>query len=267
MSSTLMFNLLALAALVPAALLPLRGDATARDGVFWALLALAVLGPFLWAGYAMSGVWKSGLSITLWVTIAAAMTLFAVICVATREAWRLTPLMAPYMLVLGALATVMQSAPEGGLSNAAPRTWVIIHIVVAIATYALVTVGAVAALAAFMRERALKLKRPNRLAAMLPSVADCEHLSVRLLAWGEGILGIGLATGMATLYMERGIILVLDHKTVLSIAAFVIIGALLWVHQKTGIRGRRAARIVLLAYLLLVLATVGVKLVTDVLMA
>ena len=56
-----------------------------------------------------------------------------------------------------------------------------------------------------------------------------------------------------------------DHKTVLSVLTFVIIGVLLLLNRGSGLRGRRAARIVLLAYLLIALAFPGVKFVTDVL--
>jgi ABC-type uncharacterized transport system permease subunit len=44
-----------------------------------------------------------------------------------------------------------------------------------------------------------------------------------------------------------------------------VIAALLAAHYRTGIRGRRAARYMLLGYLLLTLAYPGVKFVTDVL--
>jgi hypothetical protein len=81
------------------------------------------------------------------------------------------------------------------------------------------------------------------------------------------VLALGLVTGMALQYGETGSLLVLDHKTVLTITAFVVIGALLFAHFKTGLRGRKAARIVLLAYLLLTLGYPGVKFVTDVIMA
>jgi ABC-type uncharacterized transport system permease subunit len=53
----------------------------------------------------------------------------------------------------------------------------------------------------------------------------------------------------------------------LTIAAFVVIGGLLVCHYGSGVRGKMAARIVLLAYLLLTLGYPGVKFVTDVLMA
>lgn len=268
MNQSLVFNLLALAALFPATMLPMRGEKSSRDWLFWSVLALAWAGPFLWAGYSMSGVWKSGFSVTLWVTITVSLTLFALLAAFVRDAWRLTPLISPYMMAIGIVATVFwHQGDSAGLTHSAPNGWVGVHIVVSLGTYGLVTVAAVAALAAFIQDRALKLKRPNGLTHMLPSVTDCEGLSVRLLGWGEIVLGIGLASGMATKFMESGALLTFDHKTVLSFAAFLVIGAILLAHHKTGMRGRRATRLVLLAYLLLTLGYVGVKLVTDVLMA
>ena len=117
MNQGLIFNLLALAALFPAALLPLRGEKSTRDMMFWLVLALAWLGPFLLAGYSMSGVWKSGISVTLWVTIAASLSIFAVIAAIVRDAWRLTPLLSPYMIIMGMIATVFYQQGGGGLDQ------------------------------------------------------------------------------------------------------------------------------------------------------
>ena len=80
------------------------------------------------------------------------------------------------------------------------------------------------------------------------------------------VLACGLVSGMASQYFVDGSIFTLGHKAVLSLIALVVIVVLLVVHRRTGIRGRRAARIVLLAYLLLTLAYPGVKFVTDVLL-
>ena len=127
--------------------------------------------------------------------------------------------------------------------------------------------AAVAALAATLQDRALKTKRPTGLTARLPSVADCEFLVVRLLVVSEGVLALGLSTGMASRYLESGVLATFDHKTILTMTAFLVIGALLFAHFRSGVRGRRAARVVLLAYLLMTLGYPGVKFVTDVLMA
>lgn len=266
MSNAMVFNLAALAALVPAALVPLRRGA-GKDAVFWAVLLLAIAGPTAWVGMQMAGTWHTGLSITLWVSIAVSLALFALIAVAVPQAWRLAPLLLPYLLVLGVFASAFHQAAEIPLSGGVPAGWLQLHILVSVVTYGLLTLAAVAALAAFLQERALKTKRPNALTRMLPSVADSERLSGWLLVTSEIVLGIGLVTGMATEYFETGVLLELDHKTLLSLLAFFVIGGLLVAHRLTGMRGRMAARIVLLAYLLLTLAYPGVKFVTEVLMA
>ena len=266
MTHDLIFSLSALVALVPSAILGWRPERS-RDGVYWALLAVAVAGPLAWAVAQTSESWHTGLSTALWVTIAATMVVLAVLAGATRKAWQLTILLAPYMVIVGALATILwQHAPEKPLGDF-PAGWISVHIAFSVTTYALVTIGAIAALGAFLQERALKAKKPTAMTRLLPSVADCEFLLVRLLVAGETVLALGLATGMAVQHGETGKLLAFDHKTILTITAFAVIGGLLIAHFRSGMRGRKAARLVLLAYLLLTLGYPGVKFVTDVLMS
>jgi ABC-type uncharacterized transport system permease subunit len=123
----------------------------------------------------------------------------------------------------------------------------------------------VASCAVLVQERALKSKQPGPLSRSLPAIVDAERLELRLLMVAELVLGAGIVTGMALQYFGSGQLLAFDHKTVLSLLAFAIIGTLLFLQLKSGLRGRRAARLVLAAYLLLTLAYPGVKLVTDVL--
>ena len=184
-----------------------------------------------------------------------------------REAWRLTPLLAPYLLLLGLIGSAAEFWPGRALPAALPQAWLDVHIVVSVATYGLLTIAAIAGVAVLLQERALRRKRASGLAQSLPSVADAERLQVGLLVASEIVLGLGLLTGMATAYVANGVALPIDHKTTFALLAFVTIGGLLLVHHRTGLRGRRAARWVLVAYLLLSLAYVGVKFVTDVLMA
>lgn len=265
MTQSLLFSLAAIVALVPSGVAAWR-RAAARDVLFWAVLMVAVVGPAALVLARMGGMWRTDLSTTLWVTVAATMAIFAAAALVTDHAWRLTPLMAPYMVVVAILATIWQHAPDKGLAAGTASAWVAIHILMSVATYGLVTVAAVAALAGFLQERALKTKRPTTLTHLLPALADCEALVVRLLTIGEVILGFGLITGMATSYQEKGALLAFDHKTVLTITAFLVIAGLLAAHFRTGVRGRQAARLVLLAYLLLTLGYPGVKFVTDVIL-
>jgi len=261
----LAFSLSALIAMAPSALAAYRPGA-ARDATFWATLAAAIAGPAAWSAAQLSGAWQTGLSTALWITVTTCLVVYAVLAATTRDTWRLTPLLAPYLILLGIIATIWEQAPGQPLSAGAPLVWVEAHIVFSILTYAILTLAAVAGVAVFLQERALKTKRPTRLTTLLPSVADAEIIQVRLLFAGGVVLGLGLLTGAATQLLETGSLLVFNHKTLLSIGAFLVIAGLLVAHFRTGIRGRRAARYVLLAYLLVTLGYPGVKFVTDVLL-
>jgi ABC-type uncharacterized transport system permease subunit len=265
MTSSFAFSIGALLALLPAAAVRFRA-ADRRDGLFWAGAALALLGPLLWAASQVEGGWRTSFAVSLWVTIATTMLIFVALAALSREAWRLTPLLVPYLLVLGVLATIWQHAPSRPLDDAVPAGWLEAHIVAAVLTYGLLTLAAVAALAVFLQERALKLKRPTSLTRRLPPIAATETLLLRLLVACEIVLGIGVLSGMAAQHFINAGWLPLDHKTIFSLGAFVVIGILLALHRLSGLRGRRAVRGILLAYLLLTLAFPGVKFVTDVLM-
>lgn len=260
----LFHSLTALICLVPAALLVTR-RAPACDKAFWASGALALAGPGILTLALVSGGWVTGFAPTLWVTLTATILGFLCTAAVLRQAWRLMPLLMPYLLLMGGMATVWQHAQGHSLAQELPTTWLGLHILVGVTTYALLTLAAFAALAAFLQEKALKQKRRTHFSMQLPPMADAERLSVLLLVASEVVLGVELATGMAVQWLEKGQIFSLDHKTLLSWAAFLVIGVLLAVHRITGIRGRAAARIILVAWLLLTLAYPGVKFVTDVL--
>jgi ABC-type uncharacterized transport system permease subunit len=265
MANNLVLNLTALLALVPASLLPYRRAAVRRDLVFWLLLAVAVAGPAMVSLVQFGGHWQTGLAGALWISTTASAALFAALALVSRDGARLAPLLLPYLCLLAALAVIWGGVPAHGTIVDVPGAWLAVHIVVSVATYALSTLAAVASCAVLIQERALKRKEPGRLSRRLPAVVDAERLELRLLTVAELVLGVGIVTGMTLEYFTTGRLLVFDHKTVLTLLAFAIIGVLLVLQLKSGLRGRRAARLVLAAYLLLTLAYPGVKLVTDVL--
>jgi len=261
-----LLKMAALLSLIPASVLTYR-RAPQKDLVFWSTIAVALSGTLAWVYVRQSGGWHTGLSTALWLTVAACLIVYVCIAYFTDDGWRLTALLFPYLLILGILATIWSQVPEQPFAGNAPLAWIGTHIAVSVATYALITLAAVAALAATLQERAIKSKKRTRMSMLLPSIAGSEGLLVRLLIASEIILALGLITGMATLYVISGQFLNFDHKTILTILVFIVVGLLLFVHFRTGIRGRSATRIVLLAYLLLTLGYPGVKFVTDILLS
>lgn len=260
-------GLLALATLVPVLLVSL-GRPGKPGAFYWTALGLAVIGPAALAtARLLAGGWTTGFAMALWISVASSMLLFAGLTLVAREAWRLTPLLIPYLLLLGLAAILFGNARAAPLSVPLSVAWLDLHILVSVATYGLLTIAAIAGLAVFLQERALKRKRVTALSELLPSVADGEALQGRLLRTSVVVLGVGLLSGEVTQFLARGSLLELNHKVLFSLLAFATIVGLLAVHRVTGLRGRRAARIVLLGYLLLTLAYPGVKFVSDVLLA
>lgn len=255
---SLALNLSALAALVPASLLAVRPGAGGGPRL-WLALAVAAAGAVGWTAVRIAGHWDPGLGVALWISVAATLLAFAVVVRLRPWAGRLIGLLGPYLLVLAALATVADQPRPAGVVGSLPETWVVIHILVSLTTYALATLAAVAGLSVVLKEAALKAKREGGWRASLPAVADADRLQFQLLLAALAVLGIGIASGMALEIAETGRPLAFDHKTVLTLAAFAVVAAILALHAWSGLRGRRAARVVLVAYLLLTLAYPGVK--------
>lgn len=270
MSTGLLFSLSAFAAMLPAALYGLltrdRGDmAGAR---FWPLLAVALTGALAWTWIQFSGGWHTGFAASLWLTISATLLLFSGLSAMVREARKLGVLLLPYLALLALLALLWERAPERAL-GAPLSPWAMLHIAIAILAYAFASLAAVAAVGVILRERALKARAGKGAGATswlagLPAVAEGERLQTRLLLAAAIMLAAGIATGIATQIVEFGAWLPLNHKVVFSLVAFVVVAGLLVLHVRLGLAGRRAARALLAAYLLLSLAYPGVKFVTDV---
>jgi len=238
-----------------------------RVGHFWLWLFLAILGCGLMAGHLLLTPWQMGLSLTLWVTIATCLIMFFIFSMLSGEGWRLSTLLAPYLFLLALFALILGTSRPISAAVTHVQFWMAIHIVLSVMTYALLTLSAVSGLAVFLRERGLKRKQTGSFLRCLPSVADGQRYQLFLLAMSEILLGLGLLTGMALEYEAYGKWIEVSHKVLFSFVTFGVIAILLIAHLWAGIRGRKAARFVLLAYLFLTLGFPGVKFVTDIILS
>jgi len=234
------------------------------------LLAVAglMLGSLGWSYFDLRTGWQTDLATALRMTLVVTVTLFVLVMLWLPRAWRLWLLLCPCILFLGMVAMVL---PDTDHTMTAPAAfwsvWMSVHIAVSLITYAAVTLAAVGAVAYLIQQRALKGRsRLTLLSRALPPLITCETVEVRLLLFSVVVLGAGIATGTAMVWLETGSFLRIDHKTIFTTASFGILLTLLITHTASGVRGRTMVRMVLAAYLLLTLAFPGVKFVRQMLL-
>lgn len=265
MSSPLNLQIAGLLTLLPLALLAVTAKLQ-RNFQFWLFLAAAIAGSGGIFAQSMANGWEAGLSANLWASCAVTLIAFAALNLVNAEAFRLAALLLPYLLILALLALLFASFSEPTPAMASAG-WFRAHVVLAIASYGVLTLGAIAGCAVLIQERALKRRQSGWSERALPPLTDAEELQIKLLLWAAIFMAAALASGFANTFMETGELPELSHKVLLSLLAFVILVVLLVTHRLTGMRGRRAARWVLAGYLLLTLGYSGVKFVKDVLLA
>ena len=260
-TAEIVLGLAAFMALCPLALLPWRG--IKAPWLFWCLHAIAF---YCCAAALLVHLrlgWSERLDQALWLTVAVILLLYPAVAARWRGSLALAPLLYPYLTLLALAALLISSPADAVAATGLLSSWLVVHIVFALLAYGLASLAAVAGTAVAIQELALKRRRPNALSLRLPPLADGERLQVSLLAWSELFLGAAIASGLAEQILDGAGLFRLDHKTLLSLIAFAVIGLLLWLSWQRGLRGRQAARIVLLAYLLLTLAYAGVKFVGE----
>ena len=143
-----------------------------------------------------------------------------------------------------------------------PIEWQIkLHVLFALLGYSVLSVAALLAILLAIQEHALRRRDFSGFVAALPPLTLTEGLMFQLIGAGFVLLTLTLLTGIlfvANLFAQH-----LIHKTVLSIAAWTVFGALLLGRWRYGWRGRRAIRLTLSGMALLLLAFFGSRFVLE----
>tara|TARA_B100000519_G_C14187288_1_gene411377 strand:- start:136 stop:948 length:813 start_codon:yes stop_codon:yes gene_type:complete len=270
MDEKLIIGIIAALSILPVGAYTFRADAV-NNRLYWLLLSSSaiVLSGFML--YRLQLGWQRGLADSLFVCVAVTFVIYTLTHHWFREGWRLVVLLAPYLFIICILALLAYEA-ELQISRhdsnvVALDGWTIVHIISAVTAYGTITLAAVAAVSVLAQERLLKAKKDSNWSRRLPPVADSENIEIISLFVSEAVLVVGIASGMALQLSSSGSLLALDHKTLLTAIAFLLVGLLLIARMRMGIRGRSAARYVLISYLLITLGYPGVKLVSNILIA
>lgn len=182
------------------------------------------------------------------------------ICVITLF-WRPLQSLLLVLFPVSAVTVVVSSlGPDTGDVHSYPLG-IIAHIASSIVAWSLLTMAAVQAALLAMQDRQLRQHRVRGLPAALPPLQLMETMLFELIWLGVIALTLSIGTGIA--FLEDIMSQHLMHKTVLSIAAWVLFSVLLWGHHRLGWRSQLAVRLTVTGFTLLMLAFLGSKLVLE----
>ncbi len=141
-----------------------------------------------------------------------------------------------------------------------------LHFLAAMFAYSLLTLSALHAAFMSIAERRLQQRPLSPLLASLPPILRMETLLFQLIGAGFALLTLALGSGI--LYSETifGRTMSLDHKTVFAFASWLVFAALLGGRLIYGWRGRIALRWTMTGFLFLLLAYVGSRFVSEILL-
>jgi cytochrome c-type biogenesis protein CcsB len=146
------------------------------------------------------------------------------------------------------------------LPPALKSNWLIIHSTLAFISYAMFAVAFGAAIMYLIQEHFLKRKRLGALYQKLPSLDVLDEINYRCLTFGFPLLTIAIITGAIWAETAWGTYWSWDPKETWSLITWLIYAALLHGRLTTGWRGRRAAILSIIGFLVLLFTFLGVNL-------
>ena len=151
--------------------------------------------------------------------------------------------------------------------------WFKAHFIVATVSVGLLSLAAMQAMLMSAYDRALHQQLgilPNSRVAFwlddLPPLMTIESLLFNLLYVGFGLLTLTVFSGLLFSQSLYGKPFVWDHKTIFAVVSWLLFAGLIIARWRVGLRGRLAIRLVLSAYVALLLAYVGSRFVLEVIL-
>jgi ABC-type uncharacterized transport system permease subunit len=225
------------------------------------LSAVAVLGHLGWLTTTLRA--EAGFALN----IADSLSLFGLVVGAIGSLLAFRPgFRAPAAILLATAAAL--SVGTGSISSVrevSTAGWpMAAHITLSALAFGLLATAALLALVLAAQEANLRSRRPAKWLAALPAMESMEHAVFTVLTLGFVALSATLLVGalfVTDLFGQR-----LVHKVTLALIAWAIFGFLLVGRYRFGWRGRKARRLVLAGFIVLVMSYFLTKFILEVML-
>ena len=150
----------------------------------------------------------------------------------------------PVVFLLTFAAAIAQEPPQFTSSPLLRKSWIIVHIALIFAGYALLFFSFASSLLYIVQERNLKAKTNRGMLSWLPPLETLDEIGCRSLLLGFPFMTFGLIAGAVVASAAFGPRFLLDPKILLSVLMWAVYMVLLYTRWNSGWRGRKAAYLV-----------------------
>lgn len=165
---------------------------------------------------------------------------------------------------LAALAVLVNAfAPATGQPLDGASAGVILHIVLALVAFAVLTLAALQGALVSQQTQRLRSHQTRGIVRMLPPLDSMERMFYELLTVGTAALTLAIIAG--AVFIEDLLGQKLVHKTVLTLVSWAVFSGTLLMHWLRGLRIGTALALVFSAFATLMLGFFGSKLVLELL--
>ena len=137
------------------------------------------------------------------------------------------------------------------------------HLLLSVAGYAILTLAALYACMQLLLDRSLKNKSIGFFVQAMPSLTDISDHLFAHVRWATWLIGLSIVTGLSWQWLEMHHFALLNHKVLLALFAWVALFTLYYFRKKAAWHHNRASKMVLFAYISLMLAYFGVKIIQN----
>jgi ABC-type uncharacterized transport system permease subunit len=165
-------------------------------------------------------------------------------------------------LIFLAAFTVILMGPSGSAEDAIAMAWQVrAHVLIAMLSYGLLTVGTIVAVFALVQERRLQAAKLSPVSQLFAPLETTEKLLFAVAT--AGFVGLTLAISSGSTFISDLVEQHLAHKLGISLLAWLVFGILLAGRFLRGWRGKRAVRLYLGGFLLLCVAYFGNRIILE----
>ncbi len=138
--------------------------------------------------------------------------------------------------------------------------WLPVHVTLAFLGDAIFALAFAVSLLYLLKDRRLKAHRDGGWLRRMPSLEALDRLNYTCLAWGLGLLTLGIVTGVVWAHEAWGrMFWASDPKLVFSLVTWAIYVVLLQGRMVAGWRGRRAATLTIAGFAVILVSLIGVN--------